>query len=137
MAITRRPVGRVFIAGVGTVEEPIPDDWEPLAKNSGHLWFRKPSQQPSMGDHVFALAPGRKPPSVVVALFEVTRPGASRQPANDFNPQRWPWNLGVRPLTCVPPREAQRVPGVTTPRTGVYGVKDERKIAALYEAVGV
>ena len=138
MANSRLPVGRVFVAGVGTRKKSIFDNWDPRDKNSEGLWFRKPQRQLATGDHIFALAPGRNPPSVVVALFEVNRPEPSLVPKSDFDdygPDVWPWNIGVEPLLWVPPREARRIPGLNTPRTGVNRVREEY-IDALYEAVG-
>src|SRR4051812_36360377 len=109
MSITRQPKGHVFVAGVGTREDPVPDVWEP---NPDHLWFRRPPRQLARGDHVFSLAPGRNPPSVVVALYEVTQPEEAEHPRNAFDPERWRYNIGVRLLRAVPPPIARRVPDV-------------------------
>jgi hypothetical protein len=82
---------------------------------------------------VFALGAGRR--SAVLGLYEVTRGGPLMRPQNPWDPARWPWNIGVRSLATVPPAIAQRVEGVTAPRSTAARVRDDRQIRALYDAL--
>jgi len=59
--VERHSYGRVFTAGVGTVEAPINDGWR--AEDQNYLWFSPQSRQVSKGDHMFTLAAGPAEPS--------------------------------------------------------------------------
>ena len=131
MTVERHRFDRVFTAGVGLGHQPVGDSWS--AFDYDHLWFATPPRQLSKDDHVFALGAGRK--SAVLGLFRVTRGGPLRTPANPWDPDRWPWNIGVEALATVPPPLAQRVDGVTAPRSTAARVRDAGQIAALYEAL--
>ena len=131
----RHPYGRVFTAGVGTVEAPIDDDWS--AYDADSLWFSAQSRQVSKGAHMFALAAGRR--SRVVGLFEVTSGGFERRRApREWDPSgRWPYALGVSALCGVEPARAVPVDGVRAPRRAAAQISDPAKQEALYRAVGL
>jgi hypothetical protein len=133
MPVGRHPYGRVFTAGVGTVEAPIDDDWR--AEDQNYLWFSAQSRQVAKGDHMFALAAGRR--SLVVGLFEVTSGGFERRSApREWDPTgRWPYALGVRALRGVEPARATSVDGVRAPRRAAAQISDPARQEALYAAV--
>jgi hypothetical protein len=133
VAVVPHRFGRVFTAGVGLGHRPVTDDWSAFEQE--YLWFATPPRQVSTGDHVFALGAGRR--SAVLGLYEVTRGGPLERPPNPWDPQRWPWNIGVRALATVSPPIAQSVDGVRAPRSTAARVRDERQILALYAAVAV
>jgi hypothetical protein len=131
--VERHTYGRVFTAGVGTVEAPIDDDWR--AEDQDYLWFSAQNRQVSKGDHMFALAAGRR--SLVVGLFEVTSGGFARRRApREWDPTgRWPYVLAVRALCGVEPARAVSVDGVRAPRRAAAQITDPAKHKALYDAV--
>src|SRR4051794_8879591 len=133
MSIAPHPYDRVFVAGIGEGDNPVGDTWN--AFNQDHLWFATPPRQVSTGDHIFALGAGRR--SAVLGLYEVTRGGPLRTPANPWQPERWKWNIGVRALATVPPPVARRVDGVVAPRATAARVRNADQILALYKALEV
>ncbi|MGO9903368.1 MAG: hypothetical protein ACLP0J_27615 [Solirubrobacteraceae bacterium] len=64
MSVTRHPQDRVFIASIGTYQQPVADTW--TASQRDHIWFTHPSQRVTLGDHLFVLAAGRR--SAVIGL---------------------------------------------------------------------
>lgn len=106
------------------------DDWSAFEQD--HLWFAKPPKQVCRGDHIFALGAGRG--SVVLGLFEVTSGGPERL-TNPWDPQRWPWAIGVRAIAGVLPPDAVTVEGVRAPRATATRIHDEGYREALYEAL--
>ena len=124
---------RVFIAGVGDVDHPVPNEWS--ACNQDQLWFRNRPRRFNDGDHVFALGAGRR--SAVLGLFEVTRscPRIEPQKNESGDAERWPWSIGARALATVPTWLAKPVDGVRTPRGTANLISDKRKITKLYEAL--
>ncbi len=129
--IAPHPFGRVFTAGVGLGDDPVEDDWS--ADEYEHVWFTRRSLQLSRGDHLFVLGAGRH--SAVLGLYEVTSAGTSRTPPNPFQPERWPFAIGVRALAAVPPLEASPVPDVIAPRGMAHHIDDPVRQAALYQAI--
>ena len=133
MPIAAHRFDRVFTAGVGDSNNPVPDDWS--AFDQEYLWFRSPPRRFSNGDHVFALGAGRH--SAVLGLYEVTWSAPLKEPQNNKSgdPDRWPWSIGTRALATVPPPLAIRVEGVLTPRGTADQVWDKRQIRELYAAL--
>jgi hypothetical protein len=124
----------VFTAGVGTSDDPVPEDW--CAFNQDYLWFANPPRCLRNGDHVFALGAGRR--SAVLGLCEVTRstPQRQTQPQNKSgDPERWRWSIGAKALKTVPPPLARRVEGVRTPRETANQITGTRHIRELYDAL--
>jgi len=122
---------RIFTAGVGLGHKPVDNDWS--AFNQEYLWFATPPRQVSTGDHVFALGAGRR--SAVLGLYDVTRGGPLERPRNPWDPERWPWNVGVRALATVTPPHAISVDGVRAPRSTASRIWDARQIKDLYAAL--
>lgn len=133
--IAPHPYSRVFVAPVGVAGEPVGDDWraDEYAAAYGHLWFAAPSKQLSAGDHLFAIGVSRD--RSVLGLFEVQSAGDLTEPANPWDPDRWPYAVAVRALAGVAPQEAVAVDGVTTPRATAVRITDDGARQALYVAM--
>lgn len=115
--------------------DPVDDDWraDEYAAEHGHIWFHSPSQQLSVGDHLFAIGVDRQ--RAVLGLFEVLSAGDLLEPRNPWDPDRWPYAVAVRPLAGVPPAEAASVDEVSTPRQTANRVTDPAAQSALYAAM--
>lgn len=121
--------------GIGTVDEPVANDWyarEPWSEHLSCVWLTTVSRYLCKDDHVFALAAGRK--SKVVMLAQVTSGGTEPAP-HPRDPKRWPYSFTLRPLVWRAVNEAVSVPGVRTPR-GVVAMISGERAGKLYEALG-
>lgn len=133
--VVPKPLGQVFTAAVGVAGDPVDDDWraDAYAAEFGHIWFNKPSNQLSVGDHLFAIGVDRG--GAVIGLFEVLSTGDLRQPRNPWEPDRWAYAVAVRALAGVPPPQATGVDGVRTPRATAYRINDDAQRHDLYAAL--